>query len=116
MNDIILFCSSFFLVFALGMQSLNVNGGHYFAAFMNSFLIGSFNLLAYKLVPHANLAEMTSYLLGGPLGIVFSMWTHKKTLGKKSDADLLEKIKPHIDAHIQTTYGKSPRKIDGETL
>jgi len=115
-NDIILFCSSFFLVFALGMQSLNVNGGHYFAAFMNSFLIGSFNLLAYKLVPHANLAEMASYLLGGPLGIVFSMRIHKKTMGKKSDAELIEKIKLHIDAHFQATHEDSLRKIDGETL
>jgi len=83
MTELTLFASTFALVFALGMQSLNVNGGHYKAAFLNSFLIGSSNLVLFKIVPHANLPEMAAYLAGGPFGIVSSMWVHHKTIGKR---------------------------------
>jgi hypothetical protein len=41
MNEIALFISTFVLVCALGLQSLNVNGGHYVAAFFTSFAIGA---------------------------------------------------------------------------
>ncbi len=84
MNELALFGSTFALVFALGFQSLNVNGGHYRAAFVNSFLIGSSNLVLFKMVPHADLAEMGAYLLGGPFGIITSMWVHVRTVGKNS--------------------------------
>ena len=90
MTELALFCSTFALVFALGFQSLNVNGGHYTAAFMNSFLIGSANLVLFKTVPHANIGEMAAYLLGGPFGIVTSMWVHSKTIGKNSKGDVNE--------------------------
>ena len=82
MTELALFASTFALVFALGMQSLNVNGGHYKAAFVNSFLIGASNLVVLKVVPHANVMEMCAYLTGGPFGIVTSMWVHSRTLGK----------------------------------
>ncbi len=82
MTELLLFASTFALVFALGMQSLNVNGGHYKAAFVNSFLIGASNLVLFKVVPHANTGEMLAYLMGGPFGIITSMWAHSKTIGR----------------------------------
>lgn len=82
MNAAILFASTFALVFALGMQSLNVNGGHYKAAFFTSFLIGGSNLVLLKLGPDATGWEITAYLTGGPLGIVLSMWLHRRTIGR----------------------------------
>lgn len=82
MTELALFASTFALVFALGMQSLNVNGGHYRAAFVNSFLIGGSNLVVLKIVPHANISEIAAYLMGGPFGIVTSMWVHSRTIGK----------------------------------
>ena len=82
MTELALFASTFALVFALGMQSLNVNGGHYKAAFINSFLIGASNLVVLKVVPHANVMKMCAYLMGGPFGIITSMWIHSRTIGK----------------------------------
>lgn len=76
MTELTLFLSSFLLVFALGLQSLNVNGGHYVAAFFTSFLIGGGNLIVLKLAPNAGATEMAAYLLGGPLGIICSMIFH----------------------------------------
>lgn len=76
MTALYLFGSTFVLVFALGFQSLNVNGGHYWLAFFTSFAIGGANLVLYKLAPNANTLEMAGFLLGGPFGIVASMWAH----------------------------------------
>lgn len=78
MTALYLFGSTFVLVFALGFQSLNVNGGHYWLAFFTSFAIGAANLVLYKLAPNANVVEMGAFLLGGPFGIVASMWAHQR--------------------------------------
>jgi len=83
MIELALFASSFVVVFALGLQSLNVNGGHYVAAFLTSFVIGASQLALYKLVPEANLVQIAAYLSGGPLGIVASMWAHRRFIGKR---------------------------------
>lgn len=86
MTTLLIFISTFITVFALGFQSLNVNGGHYRAAFLNSFLIGAGNLAILKIVPDANAIQMLAYLAGGPLGIIASMWAHKRTIGKRARA------------------------------
>ena len=83
MIEIALFASTFVVVFALGLQSLNVNGGHYAAAFVTSFVIGASQLALYKLVPDANLAQIAAYMTGGPFGIVASMWAHRRTIGRR---------------------------------
>lgn len=41
MTALALLASTFGLVFALGLQSLNVNGGHMRLAFLTSFAIGA---------------------------------------------------------------------------
>lgn len=76
MNELLLFASTFITVFALGLQSLNVNRGHRLAAFFTSFLIGLGNLGVLKLVPSAGWSEVAAYLAGGPFGIVCSMYAH----------------------------------------
>lgn len=78
MNEIALFVSTFVLVCALGLQSLNVNGGHYVAAFFTSFAIGASNLVLFKLAPNAGPSEIAAYLSGGPLGIVAAMGLHPR--------------------------------------
>lgn len=72
----LLFCSTYVLVFALGLQSLNVNGGHYAAAFFTSFAIGASNLVLFKLAPDAGPFEIAAYMAGGPLGIISAMRAH----------------------------------------
>lgn len=77
MNEVYLFFSTFVLVFALGLQSLNVNGGYYIRAFFTSFVIGCANLVLYKLAPDATRTEVLAFLAGGPFGIVCSIFTHQ---------------------------------------
>ena len=94
-DHLLLFASTFISVFALGFQSLNVRGDHYLAAFMTSFVIGGGNLFILRLVPDADAGLIAAYLLGGPFGIVSSMWVHKRTIGKP------QVIRPMTGAEIE---------------
>lgn len=85
MTPIIIFVSTFVLVFALGFQSLNVNKGHYKAAFFTSFGIALSNLILFKTVPQAGGMDIAAYLSAGPLAIVFSMWVHDKYMKGNKD-------------------------------
>ena len=78
MTELTLFASTFVLVFALGAQSLNVNNGHHLAAALTSLVIGAGQMVLFKLAPDANWSEIAAFLLGGPLGIVSSMWAHPR--------------------------------------
>lgn len=73
MSALTLFASTYLLVLALGAQSLLVNNGRYFGAFLNSFCIGVCNIVLFKLAPDASGIEVLGYLCGGPLGIVSAM-------------------------------------------
>ncbi len=84
MTELILFASVFASVFALGFQSQNVNQGHYKSAFVTSFAIGIGHLALYRLMPNASPSETAAFLLGGPFGIIASMWVHRRTLGKST--------------------------------
>lgn len=77
MTALLLFASTFCVVFALGLQSLNVNGGHRLMAFLTSFAIGASNLVLFKVLPGPTAwLEIGAYLFGGPFGIVASMLAH----------------------------------------
>lgn len=79
LTELSLFASSFILVLLLGLQSLNVNNGHHWAAFCTSFGIGICNVVMLKLVPDATTTQVTAYIIGGPLGILAAMWLHPRT-------------------------------------
>ena len=78
MTELTLFASTFILVFALGAQSLNVNNGHYVAAALTSFVIGAGQMVLFKIAPHASWSEIAAFLVGGPFGIMASMWAHPR--------------------------------------
>ena len=82
MSHLALFASAFFTVFLLGFQQKNVHGGHYFAAAITSFGIGTAQIFLWRLVPHANASEIAATLLGGPVGIVEAMWLHPRIMRK----------------------------------
>ena len=82
MTELLLFVSTFVVVFALGFQQQNVTGGHYIAAFFTSFVIGLAYLSLYKLMPDATPSQIAAYLGGGPFGIMSSMWVHRRTIGR----------------------------------
>lgn len=77
MTALMLFASTFAVVFTLGLQQLNVSGDHKVLAFFTSLAIGASNLVLFKLLPGPTSGlELAAYLLGGPFGIVTSMWAH----------------------------------------
>lgn len=73
MNALLLFCSTFVLVFSLGLQSLLANNRHYIGAFINSFVIGIAQLCALQVVKANSTLDYAAYVLGGPIAIVCSM-------------------------------------------
>lgn len=97
MTEIILFASAFVLVFALGFQSLNVNGGHYLAAALTSFVIGSAQMLMLKLGPDASVIEILAFLCGGPLGIVTAMRIHPLWVRRRRARDAYLNINSGAD-------------------
>ncbi len=82
MQAVILFGTTFVLVFALGVNTLSVSKGQYGIAFLTSFLISGSNLVILRAVPQGDLLEVAAYMLGGPFGIVASMWIHNRFLRK----------------------------------
>lgn len=77
MIALFLFCATFALVLFLGLQSLNVNGGHRLLSSLTSFGIGAANLTVLKIMPGpTGVLEIAAYLLGGPLGILASIAIH----------------------------------------
>ncbi len=87
MIEFLLFGSTFMAVFSLGLQSLNVNQGHYWAAAATSVLISSGHILLYRYMPEARAAQVLAYYAGGILGITSSMWVHARTLGRRRHLD-----------------------------
>lgn len=76
MTELTLFASTFFVVFLLGVQQLNVQHGHEIAAFFTSIGIGLAQLALFKLAPDASGTEIAAYLSGGPIAIVCAMKAH----------------------------------------
>ena len=90
MTALALFISTFVLVFALGIQSLNVNNGHHRAAIFTSFFIGGSQMVLFKLAPDASWLEAADFLLGGPIGIYAAMLSHPhlvRLLKKRNSGD-----------------------------
>jgi hypothetical protein len=77
-QTLLIFLATYIAVFTLGLQSLNVNHGYYFAAAVTSFFISTGNILLYRHMPSAGLLEFAGYYLGGITGITSSMWFHRR--------------------------------------
>lgn len=83
MTHVALFASAFCTVFLLGFQQKNVLGGHYLAAVITSFGIGTAQIFLWRLVPGASPSEIGATLMGGPVGIVLAMYLHPRIVRKK---------------------------------
>lgn len=64
-------------VFLLGFQSRCVNTGQAGIGFCTSVCIGMCQLYMFKKIPDAAGLEAAAFLLGGPIGIVASIYIHK---------------------------------------
>lgn len=77
MSALFIFAATFAVVLFLGLQSLNVNGGHKLLALLTSFGISAANLFILKIMPGpTDWLEIMAYMTGGPLGIYTSMCIH----------------------------------------
>lgn len=76
LSAIAVFASTFLTVFALGVQSLNVNQRMYLAAGFTSLAISSGHLWLYKIMPHPSWLDIAGYYLGGVTGITCSIAAH----------------------------------------
>lgn len=77
MTALALFFATYFLVLFLGLQSLNVNGGHKLLAALTSLGISVANITVLKIMPGpTGWFEIAAYCLGGPAGILTSMAIH----------------------------------------
>lgn len=70
------FASTFLTVFALGVQSLNVNQRMYLASAVTSLAISSGHLWLYKVMPNPAWWDIVGYYLGGVIGITCSIAAH----------------------------------------
>lgn len=75
---LIIFAATYISVFTLGLQSLNVNQGHYLAAAVTSFFISTGHILLYKHMPDPSSLELVGYYTGAIAGITSSIWFHKR--------------------------------------
>jgi hypothetical protein len=70
------FASTFFTVFALGVQSLNVNQRMFLASAVTSLAISSGHLWLYKVMPNPSWWDIGGYYAGGVIGITCSIAAH----------------------------------------
>jgi hypothetical protein len=74
-SALLLFVCTFVAVFGLGLQSLNVNGGHHVAATLTSIAISASTIWLYKAMPGSEWVQISAYMLGAIAGINASMWS-----------------------------------------
>jgi hypothetical protein len=78
-----MFCSNFFVVFLLGLQSKNVNQGMYLAAITTSFGISIANFVFVKYAAVGSYDVFAVCAAGGMAGIAFSIWFYKHFFERK---------------------------------
>lgn len=81
-----LYSSSFAVVFLLGFQSQLVKDKQVLESFCTSLMIGTVQMILYKIAPSSTTIESAAYILGGACGICASIYAHNFYLilrGKK---------------------------------
>jgi hypothetical protein len=72
-----MFWSNFAVVFLLGLQSKNVNQGHYMAAVVTSFGISVSQFVFIKYAATGSYEAFAICAAGGCCGIAFSIWFYR---------------------------------------
>lgn len=83
-DGLILFGSSFAVVFLLGIQSKNVMHSRYVAAMLTSLGISAANFLFAKYASVGGLVEFSTAAVGGMLGIASSICLYDKLTRRKA--------------------------------
>lgn len=93
-DGLILFGSSFAVVFLLGIQSKNVMHSRYVAAMLTSLGISAANFLFVKYASVGGSIEFFTAAVGGMLGIASSIYLYDKFTRRKAAKTL---VWPEID-------------------
>lgn len=78
MTSALVLGSAFVTVFCLGLQSQNVNQGHYVAAVVTSLFISTGSMYLYQYMTVPTLADKLCFYIGAASGIAFSIWFHRR--------------------------------------
>lgn len=78
MNALILLVSMFVFVLSLGLQIQTSNNGNYLGAFFSSMLVAATQIGAFRVVHATTTWEFAAYLIGGPVGMVTSMYLYRR--------------------------------------
>lgn len=103
---LLVFLATWISVFTLGLQSRNVNQGHYWASAFTSIGIGAGHVMLYKYMPSADWLELAGYFAGGITGITSSIWFHKRA------AAWLPQLRARIAAAIARWKATASRRLD----
>lgn len=81
MTEILIFSCQFCAIFLLGLQSLMVRDDNKYGAAIGSYLIGTTQFYLYSVIGDMGTesfggTEWWSFVLAGPIAIVFSMYAH----------------------------------------
>lgn len=107
MTSLLLFGSSFLIVFLLGFQSQLVKDKHALFAFFVSLGIGICQVASFKIVPNATFWESAFFILGGAFGISSSIFAYDFWLKRYKNRQKIEdkqqivkEFKPNHPAYI----------------
>lgn len=83
MDALIIFVAQFSIVYLMGIQSLNIKGGHYVGAAVTSLLMGVAAFYCTSIVGKMSLDDLLSivgvgFITAGPVGITLAMLSHKR--------------------------------------
>jgi hypothetical protein len=83
MTYVLMFVSSFIVVFLLGLQSRNVVAGRYLAAILTSagINISQFIFVKFAAAGHMDVLAVTT--MGGCSGIAFAIWFYQNVIERK---------------------------------
>ena len=78
----LLFTSQTSMVTLLVIQSrLNIHG-YMWAAAGNSFLIGTAQLVMWRIMPNPSMLEIGAFLVAGPVGNIIAQWVNRKDIAR----------------------------------
>lgn len=77
--------ASFIAVFLKGFQQKNVAGSHYRLAICTSYAMALADVLVVSIIVKNGWSVALPSGTGAALGVILSMWTHDKWIGKQND-------------------------------
>ncbi|WP_428419230.1 hypothetical protein [Methylibium sp.] len=122
---LLLFASTFVAVFALVLQSLNVNGGHRVLACITSFFITGSNLVLFKTLPgDTHWLQIAAHMLGGAVAVLAGMAAHPYLAARMGGRPRPAATTPHVppifshppDPLLEAAQSFARRVLDPEDL